>query len=128
MSKRSREIVAPPNATKLVYQMRLRLVYRKLSDLTLPVCQTILHLLRHGDSYSVVEMTMRLRIEQSIVSVHLALLLKHEIVFMDRQARHHYYSINPDKVEHINQAIEAFMRPTAIQDCNSPKVEEVGFS
>jgi len=108
--------------------MRLRLVYRKLSDITLPVCQTILHLLRHGDSFNVVEIMTRLRIEQSIVSVHLGLLLKHELVTMERHGSYHYYSINADTIEHINSVLAAFMAPATTQDHNTPKVEPVGFS
>lgn len=68
--------------------------------------QHILDLLNEQGEMNVTDLWVRLRLEQSIVSQHLAIMLKAGIVNIRRQGRFIFYSVNYDAIKKINQIVK----------------------
>ena len=83
--------------------MILRAVNHKLR-------QSILKLLEDFKKLTVTEIYVKLRLEQSVASQHLAILRKAGIVKTIREGKYIYYSINSTRIEEINQFIERLLK------------------
>ena len=68
--------------------------------------QQILKIIHDEDKITVTEIYVKLRLEQSVASQHLAILRKAGIVSTQREGKFIYYTINIPRVE----AIERFVR------------------
>jgi ArsR family transcriptional regulator, virulence genes transcriptional regulator len=77
----------------------LRAIHHKLR-------QTMIEMLEENERMTVTQMYVKLRLEQSVVSQHLAILRKAGIVKTDRNGKFIYYSINRDRIEQINELVE----------------------
>lgn len=60
--------------------------------------QEIIELLQDRDQTTVTDIYVKLRIEQSVASQHLAILRRAEIVNTTREGKYIYYSLNEDKL------------------------------
>lgn len=90
----------PLEATKLKNAaLLLRAVNHKLR-------QDMLHLIHKKKSMTVTEIYVKLRLEQSVASQHLAILRKANVVNTVREGKYIYYSINYDWLSHIQKTAD----------------------
>lgn len=68
--------------------------------------QQILALIETEKRITVTEIYVRLRLEQSVASQHLAILRRAGIVNTQRDGKFIYYTINHKRIEEINQFVE----------------------
>src|SRR6478672_330339 len=64
--------------------------------------QQLLKLIEEEKKITVTEIYVRLRLEQSVASQHLAILRKAGIVITERQGKFIYYLINYNRIEEIS--------------------------
>ena len=64
--------------------------------------QQILLTINENKKLTVTDLYVKLRIEQSVASQHLAILRKAGIVSTERGGKCIYYAINPSRIEEIN--------------------------
>ena len=68
--------------------------------------QQLLKLIEEEKKITVTEIYVRLRLEQSVASQHLAILRKAGIVSTERDGKFIYYTINFPRIESINQFVK----------------------
>jgi len=68
--------------------------------------QRIIDLLEESDTMTVTDIYIKLRLEQSVASQHLAILRRAGVVNTDRHGKFIYYSLNRDRLEQISQLVE----------------------
>ena len=68
--------------------------------------QQMLKLLEEDGKLTVTEIYIRLRLEQSVASQHLAILRRAGIVKTDRDGKFIYYTINQDRIADINKFVK----------------------
>ncbi len=67
--------------------------------------QQILKLLEESGKMTVTEIYVRLRLEQSVASQHLAILRRAGIVKTERDGKFIYYTVNHSRIEEINKFV-----------------------
>jgi DNA-binding transcriptional ArsR family regulator len=67
--------------------------------------QQMLRLLEEHKKMTVTEIYVQLRLEQSVASQHLAILRRAGIVRTDREGKFIFYSINTERLAHINSQV-----------------------
>ncbi len=68
--------------------------------------QRIIDLLDSGESMTVTDIYIKLRLEQSVASQHLAILRRAGVVVTERQGKFIYYSLNNERLEQIAALVE----------------------
>jgi len=68
--------------------------------------QQLLKLIEDESKITVTEIYVKLRIEQSVASQHLAILRKAEIVVTKRDGKFIYYTVNHQRIEEINKFVK----------------------
>jgi ArsR family transcriptional regulator, virulence genes transcriptional regulator len=68
--------------------------------------QQMIKLIEDEKRLTVTEIYVRLRLEQSVASQHLAILRKAGIVVTQRDGKFIYYTINQKRIEEISQMID----------------------
>lgn len=68
--------------------------------------QQILKQIDEQGKMTVTELYVKLRLEQSVASQHLAILRKAGLVKTNRDGKFIYYSVNTNRIEEINKLIE----------------------
>ncbi len=68
--------------------------------------QQLLHLLDEQPKITVTEIYVKLRLEQSVVSQHLAIMRRANVVLTKREGKFIYYSVNYDRLRDISTFIE----------------------
>lgn len=68
--------------------------------------QQIIRLIDENKRMTVTEIYVRLRLEQSVASQHLAILRRAGIVKTERDGKFIYYSVNSPRVAHIMRCVE----------------------
>lgn len=68
--------------------------------------QQILNLIESENKITVTEIYVKMRLEQSVASQHLAILRRAGIVTTQRDGKFIYYTVNHKRVEEINQFIQ----------------------
>jgi ArsR family transcriptional regulator, virulence genes transcriptional regulator len=71
--------------------------------------QQILKLIDEQGKITVTEIYVKLRLEQSVASQHLAILRKAGFVKTDREGKFIYYSVNSSRLEELNQFIDSLL-------------------
>jgi DNA-binding transcriptional ArsR family regulator len=71
--------------------------------------QQILRLIDEQGKITVTEIYVKLRLEQSVASQHLAILRKAGFVNTDREGKFIYYSVNTNRLEELNQFVESLL-------------------
>lgn len=71
--------------------------------------QQILKLIDEQGKITVTEIYVKLRLEQSVASQHLAILRKAGFVNTDREGKFIYYSVNAGRLEEMNQFIDSLL-------------------
>jgi DNA-binding transcriptional ArsR family regulator len=82
--------------------MILRAVNHKLR-------QQILKLIDEHGRMTVTEIYVKLRLEQSVASQHLAILRKAGFVKTDRDGKFIYYSVNHERLEELNRFVDQLL-------------------
>ena len=72
--------------------------------------QAIIDLLEEQDQMSVTDLFIRLRLEQSVASQHLAILRKSGVVDTVRNGKFIFYSLNRDRLRQIAQMVDDILR------------------
>ncbi|MCH5600315.1 ArsR/SmtB family transcription factor [Niabella ginsengisoli] len=67
--------------------------------------QQILKLIDTQEKVTVTEIYVKLRIEQSVASQHLAILRKADFVKTERDGKFIYYTVNTDRMKDLNQFV-----------------------
>ena len=68
--------------------------------------QRIIDLLEENESMTVTDIYIKLRLEQSVASQHLAILRRACVVNTERQGKFIHYSLNKERLGQISQLIE----------------------
>lgn len=68
--------------------------------------QQILRLLDENTRLTVTDVYIRLRLEQSVASQHLAILRRAGFVKTERDGKFIYYMVNTDRLTAVNQVVE----------------------
>ncbi len=68
--------------------------------------QRIIDILEEGESMTVTDIYIKLRLEQSVASQHLAILRRAGVVRTDRQGKFIYYSLDKDRLAQISRLVE----------------------
>ncbi len=71
--------------------------------------QQMIKLLEEQQRMTVTELYVQLRLEQSVASLHLAILRRAGIVKAERDGKFIYYRINEDRVRRINSFVETLL-------------------
>ena len=68
--------------------------------------QRIIDFLEENDQMTVTDIYIKLRLEQSVASQHLAILRRAGIVITERQGKFINYSLNKERLAQISQLVE----------------------
>jgi DNA-binding transcriptional ArsR family regulator len=71
--------------------------------------QQILKLIDEQARITVTEIYVKLRLEQSVASQHLAILRKAGFVRTERDGKFIYYAVNPARLEELNKFVESLL-------------------
>ncbi|MEO8405830.1 MAG: metalloregulator ArsR/SmtB family transcription factor [Chitinophagaceae bacterium] len=71
--------------------------------------QQILKLIDEQGKITVTEIYVKLRLEQSVASQHLAILRKAGFVKTERDGKFIYYTVNSARLEELNQFVETLL-------------------
>ncbi len=71
-----------------------------------PLRKEIMSLIEGKGKMTVTEIYIRLRIEQSVASQHLAILRKADVLNTERDGKFIYYSINHTRMQEITKLVE----------------------
>jgi DNA-binding transcriptional ArsR family regulator len=71
--------------------------------------QQILKLIAEQGKITVTELYVKLRLEQSVASQHLAILRKAGFVKTDRDGKFIYYSVNNSRLDDLNKFVESLL-------------------
>jgi DNA-binding transcriptional ArsR family regulator len=71
--------------------------------------QSIIKLLEEKDNLTVTEIYVKLRVEQSVASQHLAILRRAEFVKTSREGKNIYYTLNLTRLDEVNTFIKQLL-------------------
>ena len=71
--------------------------------------QQILKQIDEQGRMTVTELYVKLRLEQSVASQHLAILRKAGFVTTDRDGKFIYYSVNANRIQEVNQFVDELL-------------------
>ena len=86
--------------------LRLKKSAMVLRALNHKLRQQLLHLLDEQSKITVTEIYIKLRLEQSVVSQHLAIMRRAGIVITRREGKFIYYSVNYNRLQEISTFVE----------------------
>lgn len=72
--------------------------------------QQLLHLMHKKGPVSVTDIYVKLRLEQSVASQHLAILRRAGFVKTERQGKQIFYSVNYDKLEEVQRLVQELVK------------------
>jgi DNA-binding transcriptional ArsR family regulator len=72
--------------------------------------QQILKLIHQKDKITVTEIYVKLRLEQSVASQHLAILRKAGFVTTERDGKFIYYSVNSQRLQEVNRSAQDLLK------------------
>jgi len=68
--------------------------------------QRIIDLLQNNQTMTVTDIYIKLRLEQSVASQHLAILRRAGVVLTERQGKFIYYSLDTDRLNQVSKLVE----------------------
>ena len=72
--------------------------------------QQLLELIHKRTRIRVTDIFVKLRLEQSVVSQHLAILRKADLVDTEREGKAIFYSINYDRLKQLERVVEELLK------------------
>ncbi|MDP4710539.1 MAG: metalloregulator ArsR/SmtB family transcription factor [Saprospiraceae bacterium] len=108
MRKQKSEIVTLRNGKQEIQldYAELRKAVLVLRAVNHKLRQRIIDLLEESDNMTVTDIYIKLRLEQSVASQHLAILRRAGIVITSRQGKFINYSLNRDRLAQISRLVE----------------------
>ena len=91
-----------PLKVDLLHSKKAAMILRALNH---KLRQQILNLIDTEKKITVTEIYVKLRLEQSVASQHLAILRRADIVITQRDGKFIYYTVNHKRIEEINKFI-----------------------
>jgi DNA-binding transcriptional ArsR family regulator len=76
--------------------------------------QEIIDLLDANGQMTVTDLYIKLRLEQSVASQHLAILRRAGVVITEREGKFIYYGLDKDRLTQINSLVEKLIVQTSI--------------
>lgn len=98
MARAEKSAHGPLNETDYLKIKKAALVLRAINH---KLRQLIIHTIYEHKRISVTDLYVKLRLEQSVASQHLAILRKAEIVSTVREGKFIFYTVNQDRIEDI---------------------------
>lgn len=100
--------LVPPPTMKTETELKIDVLQLKKAALVLRAVnhklrQQLLRLIHQNDKLTVTEIYVKLRLEQSVASQHLAILRKGGFVQTVRDGKFIYYSINAERLNEVHQ-------------------------
>ena len=92
-------------AIKLEYTM-LKKAVLTLRAINHPLRKEIMELIEEKKQMTVTEIYIKLRLEQSVASQHLAILRRADVLTTERDGKFIYYSINSKRMDEIAALVE----------------------
>ena len=97
-------------------QIKVNYPLLKRASLTLralnhPLRRQMVQLIEDKRKLTVTELYVKLRLEQSVASQHLAILRRAQIVKTQREGKFIWYTTNKKRIEEINKLINALDQP-----------------
>jgi DNA-binding transcriptional ArsR family regulator len=68
--------------------------------------QKMIELLEESEKMTVTDIYVKLRLEQSVASQHLAILRKSGVVVTERNGKFIYYTLNKNRISQISELVE----------------------
>ena len=68
--------------------------------------QRVINLLEENQRMTVTDIYIKLRLEQSVASQHLAILRKAGVVQTERQGKYIFYTLDKDRINQISRLVE----------------------
>lgn len=84
------------------------LIFRAINH---PLRQQMMRLMHSNGSLTVTEIYVRLRLEQSVASQHLAILRKAGFVKTSRNGKHIFYSVNNERLLQVHEIARLLQQP-----------------
>lgn len=97
------------NPIKLDYEL-LRKAVLVLRAVNHKLRQQIIQLLEENKKLTVTEIYVKLRLEQSVASQHLAILRRAGVVATDRDGKYIFYTLNQPRIFEIANLVEAIVK------------------
>jgi DNA-binding transcriptional ArsR family regulator len=76
------------------------LIFRAINH---PLRQQMMHIMHNNGSLTVTEIYVKLRLEQSVASQHLAILRRAGFVKTSREGKRIFYSVNHDRLQQVHE-------------------------
>ncbi|HOZ50927.1 MAG TPA: metalloregulator ArsR/SmtB family transcription factor [Chitinophagaceae bacterium] len=97
------------NSTKINY-VEVKKGAAILRSINHKLRQSIIKLLEEKDKLTVTEIYVKLRVEQSVASQHLAILRRAEFVQTSREGKNIHYSLNQARLDEVNTFIKQLLK------------------
>ena len=92
-----------PVKEDLLHSKKAAMILRALNH---KLRQQIVKLIDEQQKMTVTNIYVKLRLEQSVASQHLAILRRAGIVVTTREGKYIYYTVDYDRLEQVNQFVE----------------------
>jgi DNA-binding transcriptional ArsR family regulator len=92
-----------PVKVDLLHSKKAAMILRALNH---KLRQQIVKLIDEQQKMTVTNIYVKLRLEQSVASQHLAILRRAGIVVTTREGKYIYYTVDYDRLEQVNQFVE----------------------
>lgn len=96
-----------PIEVDLLSVKKAALIYRAINH---KLRQQILKLIDETANITVTDIYVKLRLEQSVASQHLAVLRKAGFVVTNRDGKYIHYAVNKERMHELNQCIEILLK------------------
>jgi DNA-binding transcriptional ArsR family regulator len=108
MRKQKNEVVTLKKGKKDIQldYVELREAVLVLRAINHKLRQQIIDLLEENDRLTVTDLYVKLRLEQSVASQHLAILRRSGVVITDRDGKFIYYKIDKERLSQISKLVE----------------------
>ena len=85
--------------------------------------QRVINLLEENQRMTVTDIYIKLRLEQSVASQHLAILRKAGVVQTERQGKYIFYTLDKDRINQISRLVEELAIPDTPRPRFRPPLE-----
>src|SRR5687767_12499888 len=109
MTNETIETSVPVNAELKIDVIQLKKAALILRAVNHKLRQQILKLIHQHERMTVTEIYVKLRLEQSVASQHLAILRKAGFVATLRDGKFIYYSVNTDRLKELNGFVDELL-------------------
>ena len=105
-SKNETVLLKKGNANISLDYAELRKAVLVLRAINHKLRQRIIDLLEHNENMTVTDIYIKMRLEQSVASQHLAILRRAVVLKTERNGKFIYYSVDKDRMEQISKLID----------------------